>query len=265
MTPETILALMLVTFAPGKSIYSQAEVDEHAPLVALRNVDLGDGRSALAYELTPVGEEDPAQCLQPTNVACRRPHRDDELGGWFRVERFGEGLERYWTIAQELAAACPTTEDARFALTVTFHESGWRRDVHAGYNHRPYRLATVQEDHGKSWCLGQIMVAKKPTAKVAGTEYRARDLVGVSAEATARCLAITEKNVARSIRYCRYHGGGGDACVFATYGGGGNIPAKAMRSRTRMVQKLRDLGEPELTDVIRDRLGLAPKNTEPAS
>lgn len=256
MTPEAILAAMLALGpGPGQSIYSQIEVSEGAPLVALRTFDV-DGTKVRAYTHWQPDEALPAQCAQPKNVACRRPLFQRELKRWQRPETYAEGLVRYWTIAKAIASQPKDVHP--FAVVIVRHESGFRRDVHAGENHRPFRQTTKHEDEGHSWCLGQIMIGRKPTSLVPWKGFaktKAIDLVGTSQARTNRCLKVVGSRLTDIARSCRRRRAEG-SCVFIGYAGTAisrNHPL--MKARAASLLKVKRAPR-KLGKQIRAQLGL---------
>lgn len=261
MTPETVLAIMLALGpSPGRSLYSQVEVDDgNAPLVALRDYTI-DGASFMAFDHWDDDEQLPSQCSQPKNVACRRPRYDKELRRWERPETFHEGLERYWTIAQAISKHAPTDAVAEFLIVITRHESGWRRDVHAGENHLPFRKSTKHEDAGMSWSLGQVMVGKRPTIKIPWRGWEdvpIVNLVGVDEAATNRCLDMVEDRVTSIVKHCGRRGQAVTAsCVFVGYAGTSiSAEHRLIRARRATHLKLKNVNR-TLGDTWRALLGL---------
>lgn len=98
---------------------------------------------------------------------------DSEHTAGCRRETVDEGLDRYQTIARSLARI-EDQRTARMALTVVYHESGFRRDVHLGTGR------WARGDQGRSWCLGQLLVGR--------TGARGKRLVGLDQGATDRCV-----------------------------------------------------------------------------
>lgn len=270
MTPEIVLALMLALGPfPGRSLYSQVEVDDaKAPLVALRKFTF-DGRSFTAYDHFADGEQLPLQCEQPRNVACRRPRWSKDLRRWERPETFDEGLQRYWLIASAIAKQAKTDAVAEYLITIARHESGWRRDVHAGENHLPFRAKTKHEDRGMSWSLGQVMAGRKPTTLIPWKGWHdvpIVNLVGVDEAATNRCLDMVEDRVSSIVRHCGRHGQAVTAaCVFVGYAGTSISPKhRLIRARRATHMKLKDAPR-KLGDDIRGLLGLKNDDTQNAS
>jgi hypothetical protein len=273
--PEIVLALMLILQPPGRSIYSLVEVPEGSP---------------------------PA-CDDATNLLCSAPVFDASRGAWVRPEARDEGIVRYWTIAQEIAtvaeattwqptAECPKRpsvrvvggfgdpknaceraalerpwsgkpeELARYLVVVSFHESGWRRDVHSGIG------KFSKGDHGKSWCLGQIMLGESGRAKTT-RGFQARSIVGVEPEPTRRCLQTAADKLALSRAFCASPYGPGDvgpSCVTAVYGGSALLATSPIiRKRAITYRRLIDSWKTAQIPVeVRDALGLQPSQSSTA-
>lgn len=267
MLAETFLALMM-TVHPGKTWYSKTPAAEGSPLVALRSFEV-DGEKVRAFDFVPAGEEAPTQCAQPKNAACSRPRLNGKTKRWERVETWREGLGRYWQISK--AAAAVTKGDellGRYLYVVVKHESGnGRRDVHEGSNHkcerprddRPCRYRTIHEDTGRSWGLGQVMVARSPRTVLplhAFKEWRARDLVGLTDEATVRSLTVPAFRLRKLIKRCGRKGRTvTPACVFVGYAGT-KIKASHPLMRARIATFNRLPKSLELGADVRKALGL---------
>lgn len=261
MLAETFLALTLgLGPTPGRTLYSQIPVDEDAPRVALAEVSF-DGRKVKAYQL--VGAEPPPQCAQPQNPACRAPRLDPELKRWQRPETFDEGLRRYWQIARIAGDLVRDRAELGYVFTIVRHESGLRRDVHEGTNHRPHRLSTIHEDAGRSWCLGQIMVSRSPRGRLPEKRYHKRtagELVGLDDAATRRCLEVVTTRVRGIMRHCAKRSGGKvyPSCVFTSYAGTAiRATHPLIRARLGTHAKVRAF-KGGIGPDIRARLGLPP-------
>lgn len=272
---EIVLALMVVLQPPGRSIYSLVEVAEGSP----------------------------SACSDATSLLCAAPILDVERGAWVRPETRDEGIARYWTIAQEIAAVadrttwkataeCPkrpsvrvvggfgdpknaceraaverpwtgsAEELARYLVTVSFHESGFRRDVHSGIG------KFARGDNGKSWCLGQIMLGTSGRGKTT-RGFAASSIVGVEAEPTRRCLQTAADKLALSRAFCVSPYGPGDVgppCVTAVYGGSALLATTPIiRKRAVTYRRLVDgWSTAELSAEIRDALGLQPSHSSAA-
>ena len=162
------------------------------------------GRSIYSVVVVPHTSE-PA-CAEPS-LLCAPPKWSEDWQGFTRPETRDEGMRRYWVIAQAIAQAAPKSKRLRsLLLAVTMHESGWRRDVHSGIG------PATQGDQGRSWGMGQALLG-------VGSE-QGKALVGVSQEATNRCIDHTANNLQRASRYCvRQAGSAGVRCIFGIYGG----------------------------------------------
>lgn len=167
MKAEMVLAWMLQLQPPGASIYSQVVVPADAPRA----------------------------CDDPISLLCQPPKWSEAHGAHTRPETFDEGLERYWTIAQSVAA---TGDVAPAALTVIYHESGFRRDVHSGVG------KWARGDQGRSHCLGQLLWGR--------TSSKAKTLVGLDRGSTDRCIAAV-------VRHLRHVSNERPYAKFARYGG----------------------------------------------
>lgn len=147
-----------------------------------------------------------ALAIVATMVALQPPGRSiySKVDG--ELETFEVGARRYATIASAIDLEAGDDAELRaLMLGVVYHESGFRRDVHAGDE-------SGRGDKGASWCLGQHNMGK--------TSAAGRRLVGLDPAATARCIRATADGLRRSRRYCRrYVGEQGVHCVFAVYGG----------------------------------------------
>lgn len=186
MTAETILALMLL---------------------------LGPRPGTSPYSVVPVAEGTPPACATSGDWKCRTPWWSPWHKSYVRPETYTEGVQRYWDIAQ--AIATHTAGDDRLArtvITITHHESNWRRDTHSGVG--PLAIG----DQGRSWCLGQIMLGRNPERRLSIGGVT-RDLVGTSPEATGRCIHLTAVMARRATDRCRGSAGATAYCVFAAYGG----------------------------------------------
>ena len=195
---ELLLAAMLALQAPGLSLHSLSEVAED------------EGRACL--DASPL-------CAEPQWDAGRR--------AWVRPETPGEGLARYRTIAEAVAtivaevdagaAGAPAwpagrgAELGRYLVTVAYHESGFREDVHSGIGRH------ARGDAGRSWCLVQRLLGASGRERTS-RGWRARELVGCDAAATRRCL-LTGADVLASARLRCGAERGTAYCVLAAYGG----------------------------------------------
>lgn len=174
------------------------------------------GRSP--YSLTHVAADAPKPC-EGYSPLCRAPWWDRDRGSWVRVETAFEGQARYEVIAD--AAATIAGQDRRlaaFLVTVTFHESGFREDVHRGIGEH------AKGDGGQSWCLGQIMLGRKASTKV--FDYEARDLVGTDLDSTLRCLDVAARYLRHAMRKSAP-----PEVVLARYGGVRSTKDKRIRAR----------------------------------
>jgi hypothetical protein len=204
-----------------------------------------------AQSLVEVPEGAAAPCSTRYDPRCAAPWRSRFHGGrWVRVETYEEGLSRYWGIARAVARATGENDRlARLVVTVTRHESGWRRDVHSGIG------PDSKGDNGHSWGLGQAMVGLHPNSPVPHTKYRARDIVGTDEDSTQRCISTVARYLEIATDHCeRIHGG--PACPFSVYGGArSGPPSRLVLQRVRTLSQLPDPPAP-LSDEVRTLLGL---------
>ena len=266
MTPETVLAVMLSLATPGASIYSRVVVPE------------GSGRAC----------EDATSLL----CAAPRPD-PAWGGQWTRPETRAEGLARYYqiaTVVHDVAAASvwrpldgcapvrvspwakraapdsecgraqrarpwtgTETELERYVITVALHESGFRRDVHAGRG-----AASRGDCKGgvcRSVCLGQIIKTRRGWRSPRG--YAHEQLAGLDSNATRRCVEtiVDYLSDARAACVSPYGlGTMGAPCVLASYGGLSTADDPRIRQRVRTFVAT---GKPAaLADSVREELGL---------
>jgi len=256
MFNETVLALMLTLGSPGKTLYSSVDVEKDARPVVLK--------SGVYVELAE-GEELPNPCKQRGNVACRRPRFNKPRDAWVRTETYLEGLPRWWMIAQSIGANSHGDLDAAIRLIVTSrHESGWWRDVHAGYNHRPYTRKTKFEDGGLSWGLFQLLNSHDPEAPIGGTDLVMGDIVGVNSDATGKATKVAAWHMSTVVKRCNKRGAGA-TCWWLSYGGVTNPKDKRIMARVSSWTKLKRT-KPELRKLsakVRNLLGL--KKDKPKS
>lgn len=262
MLSEIFVALALsVGPSPGRSLQSQTPVTEGSPLVALQPIEV-DGRTVMAYRHTITGEDDPTQCAQPGNVACRRPRYDRDLKRWQRPETWGEGLARYWQIAQHAGAVAGSVSVLEFMLVIVRHESAFWRSVHEGTNHRPWRRSTKWEDGGRSWCLAQVMTSRNPNTRIPDKKWskrRSHELVGLDDASTQLCLGLLADRVTRIMKRCGRRGRRvTPACVFLGYAGV-KITAKhpLIRARLSTYAKIKTANR-VLGPDVRRMIGLPP-------
>jgi len=205
MKAEAILAWMLSLQPPGASIYSQVVVEADSPRA----------------------------CDDATSLLCQPPKWSEEHEGFVRPETYNEGLPRYWTIAQSIAARGKL---APAVLTVVYHESGFRRDVHSGVG------KWSRGDDGRSWCLGQMMLGR--------TNPAGPKLVGTSRKATDRCIDA----VSRHLRYIKNER---PYAKFARYGGVYSRGDLRVLSRVKTYRRVRS-SAPKLDAEVRRLLLLGP-------
>jgi hypothetical protein len=141
-------------------------------------------------------------------------------------EDVDEALARYHVIAE--AVTFEAGKDRRLALFMLAtgkHESGFAIGVHAG---------KVRGDGGRSWGLFQLMCGKRPTCRIPGTSFEAREIVGVDLDSTRRSAKAAATHLRIGIEKC----GGVPSCVFRRYVGG-KVPATDPRIRARVNTYLR--------------------------
>lgn len=264
MDAATILAIMIALQAPGRSIYSQIVVAE------------GSGPT----------------CDDKTSLLCAAPRQNPAWDAPTRPETRDEGLHRYWTIAKGIEAVARRstwqkgsgcqrsrvmrwtkrakpddkcdklhverpwngTEEQlqRYLITVAYHESGFRRDIHAAKGLRS------MGDAGRSICLGQIMKTRRSWKSTRG--YSHRSLAGVDAGATARCLETASDYLGHARDYCASPYGPeatGITCILGTYGGV-KSPLLDKRIHSRVRTYMRTATAAKLSDEDRRAVGLDP-------
>lgn len=194
------------------------------------------GRSL--YSVVAVAQGSPAPC-GANERRCRKPWRDIRTGRWLRYESESEGLARYQTIATAIAAE--SHGDAWIALlmiAIIRHESAWRRDVHSGYGR------WARGDHGRSWCLGQILLDRHGRRRDA-SGASGLDMVGIDLPATSQCMAAISGRLVRAVAACRKAGRRGPRCPLSAYGGLGahsmdpriNARVDTLRTLAQMTHK----------------------------
>ena len=239
-------------------MYSQTPVKKGDPLViSAKHED--HGRKFRAYRLLKANESPPNACTQKGNPVCRKPRWDKTLKRWQRPETYSEGLNRYWKIAKAISATKADVKVLEFATVVFRHESGmFRRDVHEGTNHKPYRQTTKHEDGGYAWGFGQIHWSPNPNAKVPmkGFEHlKMKDLVGLDSASTGRSVAVPIERLRRLVRDC----GRNASCVFVGYAGTAISPNhKLIKARRSTYARLRKLTKKQrtLSDAVKKKLGI---------
>jgi len=257
MTPETVLGLILAVGPyPGGTLYSQTPVSKDDPAaVSVPHED--KGRTFRAYRLSE------AACSQK-GPACARPHYNAALRRWERAETYLEGLDRYWQISNAIAAAKPSPEVLDAAVVVFRHESGmFRRDVHEGTNHRPFRTSTPHEDGGLAWGFGQIHWSNRPEVYVPVRGFRhirLGELVGLSDRSTALSVAVPIVRLTRIVKQCK---GKGAVCVFVGYGGTVSAKHPLIKARVATAARVRKLtaDQRSLSAKVRVQLGLKKEPT----
>jgi hypothetical protein len=230
---ETILAAMLFLQPPGKSIYSQVVVPETAP----------------------------APCDNDYSLLCLPPRYSKAHKAFTVAENWEQGLARYAVIARaahevvyEQKRQSPPGQLLRFLLAFTYHESGYRRDVHEGIgdaSRGDCKWRTVKLPGGKtrreripgscqSHCLAQIMVGPKRSKKSRIQGFHADELVGLSYDNTKNCLSVAANIIDRAYRWCARRGPRPLSYCVVTHYAGGMVPNTDRRvvARVKTVNKL---------------------------
>lgn len=197
---------------------------------------IGPAPGVSPYSVVASAPDAPRACAEQKPI-CRKPWYSAYHKGYVRQENETEGLRRYWVIAQAISKAAKSNAHlARLLLTVTLHESGWRRDIHSGKG--KFALG----DGGRSWSLVQARLGRHARAG-----FR---LVGTGPKATQRAINWG----ATHLRRCSKRGNATSA--LSCYGGVSNgakhpgIQARA-KSFRRFSQK-----PPPLSAEIKALLGL---------
>lgn len=253
---QAILAAMLFLQPPGKSIYSQVVVPENAP----------------------------APCKDVNSLLCLPPRWSEAHQAFTVAESWEQGVARYATIAKAAEKVLyrqkrqsPRGQLLRYLLAFTFHESGYRRDVHEGVGDAARgdcKWRTIKSKSGgtrreripgscRSHCLAQIMVGPEwSAAKIQGMRHD--ELVGLSLDRTKNCLGVAVDIIDRAYQYCSRRGPRPLAYCVVTQYAGGMVPSKDRRviARVRTVNKLAN-APTKLTDRVRTLLGLEPTSGKP--
>lgn len=218
---KTILAMMLFLYQPGKSIYSQVPTTDQTTAVAMQKE-----HGVLAYRPVVAGQA-PLQCHQQNNPFCVRPRYHKRRNEWRRPETWAEGVRRYALIAraaEQVLGEGKWKSDRglllRLLVTVAFHESGFRRDVHSGVGSASRGDCRWTFKGGKkhkripgscrSHCLVQMLYGANVNHK-----YLSRQIVGTDMASTKRCLEMGLLALDHHAPRCK----GNAACAFAAYGG----------------------------------------------
>ncbi|MBW2672287.1 MAG: hypothetical protein JRD89_02575 [Deltaproteobacteria bacterium] len=232
LNPELILMIMLALQPAGRSIYSQTVVQP----------DAGPG------------------CEQKNSLLCAEPLPNPQWDGQHtRPETAAEGTERYRMIATVIHKVagemtwkahprCQPASVARWAkskadtecaaawrlrpwqgntdkliqylLAVSFNESGFRRDVHAGKG-KMSRGDPDKQGRGQSWGLGQRKLGASGNGKTT-RGWTATQLVGLDEQSTERAIVTIVDGISRGRSACRSRlisSATGPTCVFGIYGG----------------------------------------------
>jgi hypothetical protein len=141
-----------------------------------------------------------------------------------------QAKDRYAVIARAITDEAQDDKQLTlFLLTIAKHESSFRKDIHSG---------KVKGDQGRSWGLFQMLCGRSPNAKVPGTKYKAKDIVGVDYKSTRQAANATGFHIRKFIKRCN----GRPMCVFKIYGGVGKNPKpktlKRLQARVRTYRLL---------------------------
>lgn len=124
--------------------------------------------------------------------------------GW--EETAEERLERYKGIADAAVKVGKTKGRVATLLAISFHESGWARDVDLGPCYRGVDGKSVRCDGGRAACMMQVRTDAHP-------QWKAEDLFASREE----CFRVGQIIIDRSERACRRHG---PDYAFDVYAGG---------------------------------------------
>ena len=237
---DATLALLLLLQQPGRSPYSRIEIEE-----------CGE-----RCQQTPV-------CAEET-LSCAPPRWSPRRQRFIRLETYREGLQRYADIASVMTTVAAETphwmgsdEDlVRLMLSVAYHESGFRRDVHEGSVRGDClfrEVAGVQEaipGTCRSHCLGQIYLLPEQRTE---RGYVPDQLVGLGRAATTRCVQTMADRLTDANRACsaqRNQRGVHPDCTFAMYGGVASYQEDPrIKARVRSYERLRR-SDATLTDEV---------------
>ncbi len=149
-----------------------------------------------------------------------------------------EVLDRYLTISESVSSvSAGDIEMAAYLLTIVRFESAFWGSVHSG----ELGGDCDYDDEGRpkagtcrSWCLCQINIGTRASGgRSLFTEYNREQLVGLSADATRRCVETGAAYVSFARDRC---GGNRPRCVFNSYGGVG--PDADEKTRKRIMQRV---------------------------
>lgn len=234
------------------------------------------GHSPYSYEPLPACGTDPKHptcklepvCADP-GAFCRAPRWNAARHAWVRVETRRTAVERYMTIAKELAdtaqrlVRCRAADGAPLAdcepigwpgserqlalaaLAVALHESGLREDIQFGYP--PLGRGPAGEA-----CLLQVALDQGPRqamwlsqderdtirASAAARERFAKTLLGDSPQALDRCFEVGMRMLNEARHACSRAGVSWDAGMFSMYGSGAGCHAAVGRSRKKTFRRL---------------------------
>jgi len=145
----------------------------------------------------------------------------------------------------------------RYLLTVALHESGMRRDTHAGKGAASRGDCKDPKDYRscKSICLGQILKTSRRWRSPDG--YTHESLGGLSKAATTRCVRTMVQYLSRARNTCTSPYGPesrGAYCYMAGYGGVRS--STDPRIRKRAATFYRTSRAPKLTAKVKAELGI---------
>lgn len=228
---ESILAAMLMLQQPGQSIYSQVVVAENSP--------------------PPCGDE--------YSLLCSSPRWSDYHDGFTVAETWDIGIKRYYIIALALEDVIsgdewetPKSLLWKYVISMIYHESGFRRDVHEGvgaasrgdcsWTKGENGIKTRVPGSCKSHCLAQIMLGPRASNAKTSEGWTPDDLVGLDYQSTKKCLHVATRILDDAYQYCSYKGPRPlSTCIISHYAGG-NIRSNDKRviSRIKTINKIWD-------------------------
>lgn len=241
---------MIFLIAPGKSIYSMVTTTEDGAPAVRQKVN-----GQTVYTL----DED-VECLPHMDIGCYEPRlRDVTQNGyvlrseWQRPETYEEGIRRYAVLAKAIASVAEEGEWRlqrgrlwRYLVTIAYHESGFRRDVHVGLgdaalgdckwkvrNGRRSMVPGSCRSHGPF----QMLFRNPRTTRMYG--FEATDFLGDDFASSRRAALGAAKAIDQFYRYCRHRGPRPfDACMFASYGGVTSTRSRKITMRVKTLKKL---------------------------
>jgi hypothetical protein len=191
------------------------------------------------YSRLVVPEDSPRPCDDACSFLCSPPRWSRAHEAHTIAEPWLDGLHRYVTIAHAFEAAvfdaprfAPRDELWRYALALTFAESGFRRDVHEGLGEASrgdcdwveYEPGKFRRIPGscKSHCLIQRQLGPLGRAHRTKEGWSAKQLVGTDYDSTWRCVSVGVRIVDAAYQSCSKRGPGRmSRCIVQFYAGGG--------------------------------------------